>query len=211
MKIIPEVTLKAVKAILATGKASRAIAKDLGVSRSLVNKLRSSMPKDTPRPNAGASSKLTTQGKKYAVSLIKRGRAKTAVEAEKIVNQGLSKPVCAETVRRGLKDAGNLVARKKRKKPALTLTHLRRRLRWAIEHRHWTVEDWKSVIWSDETKINRLCSDGLQYGWVERGSGLSDRIIQPTVEFGGSSIMVWGSMAWTGVGALVKIVGTMDS
>jgi len=32
--------------------------------------------------------------------LIKRGRAKTAVEAEKIV-KGLSKPVCAETVRRG--------------------------------------------------------------------------------------------------------------
>jgi len=66
MKIIPEVTLKAVKAILATGEASRAIAKDLGVSRSLVNKLRSSMPKDTPRPNAGASSKLETKNMRSA-------------------------------------------------------------------------------------------------------------------------------------------------
>jgi len=211
MKVIPEVTLKAVKASLATGQPSRAIAKDLGVSKSLVNKMRSSMPRDTPKPNASAANKLTAQDNEYAVSLMKRGHAKTAVEATRIVNQGLSKPVCAETVRRALKEVGNLVARKKKKKPALTLAHRRKRLRWAIEHRYWTVDDWKSVIWSDETKINRLCSDGLQYGWVERGSGLSDRIIQPTVKFGGDSIMVWGSMAWPGVGALVKIVGTMDS
>jgi len=71
MKIIPEATLKAVKPSLATGEASCAIAKDPGVPKSLVNKLRSSMPRDTPRPDAGAPSKLTTQDRKYAVSFLK--------------------------------------------------------------------------------------------------------------------------------------------
>jgi len=123
MKIIPEATLKAFKASLATGIASCAISKDFGVSKSLATKLRSSMPRDTPRPNTGAPSELTTQDKKYAVSLIKRGRAKTAVEAAKIVNCGLCKQVCAETVRKAMKDVGNLVARKKKKKPVLTPTH----------------------------------------------------------------------------------------
>jgi len=112
------------------------------VSKSLLNKLQSSTPTDTQRRIAGAPSKLTTQDKKYAVSLIERERAKTAVGAAKIVNQGLSKPVCAETVRRALKDVFNLVASKKKKKPALTLTQRRRRLRWAIEQRDWMVEDW---------------------------------------------------------------------
>jgi len=36
-------------------------------------------------------------------------------------------------------------------------------------------------------------------------------LIKPAVKFGGGSIMVWGSIAWPGVGALAKIVGTMDS
>jgi len=211
MKVIPEVTIKTIKTRISAGDASRKIAQDLGVSKSFVNKVRNSMPVDTPRPQSGAPLKLTAQNKQYAVSLIKRGRAKTAVEATKIVNEGLVKPVCVETVRRALKDVGNLVAKKKKKKPALTATHRRNRLRWAIEHRHWTVEDWKSVIRSDETKINRLCSDGLQYAWVERGTTTNEKLIQPTVKFGGGSIKIWGSMAWPGVGALAEIVGTMDS
>jgi len=211
MKVIPEANIKTIKAKISASDVSRKIATDLDVSKSFVNKVRNAMPADTPRPQSGALLKLTAQDRQYAVSLIKRGRANTAVEAPKIVNEGLVKPVSVETVRRCLKDVGNSVAKKKKKKPALTATHRRNRLRWAIEHRHWTVENWKSVIWSDETKINRLCSDGLQNAWVERGTTTSEKLIQPTVKFGGGSIMVWGSMAWPGVGALAKIVGTMDS
>jgi len=133
--------LTAVKASLATGQASRAITKDLGVSKSLVNNIRSSTPRDTPRPNAGAPNKLTAQDKKYAVSLMKRGHAKTEVQATRIVNQGLSKPVCAETVRRAPKEVGNLVAGNQKKKPALTLAHSREQLRWAVDHRNRTVDD----------------------------------------------------------------------
>ena len=133
------------------------------------------------------------------------------MEATKFLNEGLAKSVCAETVWRALIEVGNLVIQKGENKRALTATHRRNRLRWAIERRHWTVEVWKSVIWSGETKINRLCSDGLQYAWVERGTTTSEKLIQPTVKFGGGSIMVWGSMAWPGVGAFARIDGTMDS
>ena len=31
---------------------------------------------------------------------------------------------------------------------------------FAEAHKDWTVEDWKRVMWSDETKINYLGSDG---------------------------------------------------
>ena len=33
---------------------------------------------------------------------------------------------------------------------------------------NWTVEDWKRVLWSDETKINRVGSDGRTYTWKQR-------------------------------------------
>ncbi|KAI8086797.1 uncharacterized protein BX664DRAFT_387161 [Halteromyces radiatus] len=32
----------------------------------------------------------------------------------------------------------------------------------SIFWQHWTVEDWRRVIFSDETKINRLGSDGTK-------------------------------------------------
>jgi hypothetical protein len=34
---------------------------------------------------------------------------------------------------------------------------------FAEKYLHWTVEDWKRVIWSDETKINRFGSDRRQW------------------------------------------------
>ena len=48
----------------------------------------------------------------------------------------------------------------KKKRPILSPKHRRERLDFALAHQEWTVEDWKKVVWSDETKINRLGSDG---------------------------------------------------
>jgi hypothetical protein len=73
------------------------------------------------------------------------------------------------------------------------------------------VEDWKKVIFSDETKVNRLGSDGRQWAWKRPGEGLSPRLVQPTVKFGGGSPMVWGCMLWEGPGYATKIEGKMDA
>ena len=41
----------------------------------------------------------------------------------------------------------------------------------------------KRVIWSDETKINFLGSDGCKWVWKRPGEGLNDRLIKGTVKF----------------------------
>src|SRR3979490_1208343 len=99
----------------------------------------------------------------------------------------------------------------KKKKPFLITRHRQLRLAFALKHREWTVEDWKRVIWSDETKINRIGSDGKQWVWKQAGDGLIEREVQGTVKFGGGNIMVWGCMGWNGVGKLAKIEGRMDA
>ena len=40
-----------------------------------------------------------------------------------------------------------------RKKPFLDATKKAKRLEWALAHQHWTVEDWRRVIWTDESYI----------------------------------------------------------
>ena len=48
----------------------------------------------------------------------------------------------------------------KKKKPVLSQKHRKERMDFAIRYKDWTLEDWKRVVWSDETKINCLGSDG---------------------------------------------------
>jgi hypothetical protein len=97
----------------------------------------------------------------------------------------------------------------KRKKPLFSQQHRRQRLDFAEKHKDWTVEDWK-VVWSDETKINRLGSDGRKWVWKKQGESLSERLVEGTLKFGGGSVMVWGCMTWEGVGYAVKIDGRMN-
>jgi hypothetical protein len=69
------------------------------------------------------------------------------------------------------------------------------------------VEDWKHVVWSDETKINHLGSDKRKWVWVRKGEGLSDRTVQGKEKFGGGSLMMWGCMLWEELGWLARLMG----
>jgi transposase len=84
-------------------------------------------------------------------------------------------------------------------------------LDFALAHKEWTIEDWKRVVWSDETTINRLGSDGRKWVWKKAGEELSDRMVEGTVKFGGGNLMFWGSMLWEGPGYGTKINGRMDA
>jgi hypothetical protein len=110
-----------------------------------------------------------------------------------------------------LKEAGLRSATKK-KVPMLKGSHRQQCLKFAQYHANWTVEDWKRVLWTDETKINRIGSDGKVYVWKQRGEPLSDWTTTPTVKHGGgNNLMVWGCMSWNGVGKLVEVQGNMDA
>jgi len=113
-------------------------------------------------------------------------------------------------VRNTLKEA-SLKAVVKKKKPLLSATHRKRRLAFALKYQHWTVEDWKRVIWSDETKTNRIGSDRQGYVWKKKGEGLTSQEVKGTVKFQGGLLMIWGCIGWNGVGVLSEVEGRMDA
>ena len=98
----------------------------------------------------------------------------------------------------------------KSKQPLLSAKHCKTCLDFAYAHKDWNLEDWKKVVWSDETKINCLGSDGHKWVWKKTGGGLSDRLIEGTVKFEGGSLMMWGCMTWQRVGYATKIDGRID-
>ena len=142
--------------------------------------------------------------------MIVTGQAKTATHATNLIRNDSSLDVSADTVRSALKDNG-LRAVIKKKKPRLFARHKRQRLEFAKVHKDWTIEDWKKVIWSDETKVNRLRSDGREWTWKKLGSLTLDQHVQKTVKHGGGSLMMWGCMTAQGVGFACRIDSTMDA
>ncbi|KAG0774922.1 hypothetical protein G6F57_016705 [Rhizopus arrhizus] len=44
-------------------------------------------------------------------------------------------------------------AKIKAKKPLLSKQHKERRLAWAMAHKDWTTDDWRRMVFSDETKL----------------------------------------------------------
>jgi transposase len=142
------------------------------------------------------------------VRLVTHGKSVSAREATQMLSNLTGVPIHPQTVRRALKSAG-LKAVKKVKKPKLTPEARKARLAFAVAHQHWTVDDWKRVLWSDETKVNRLGSDGVKWGWVRGGNELFERLTVGTKNFGGGSLMFWGCMGYNGTGLGCKLEGTL--
>lgn len=116
--------------------------------------------------------------------------------------------VPSRTVRRALAKEG-LNGRKRRKKPKLSIGNTVGRRDWAQEMSDLDADDWRCVIFSDESKFNLFGSDGVQYCRRRKGEALEERNLLFTVPHGGGSVMVWGCITEFGPGRLVRVTERM--
>lgn len=107
--------------------------------------------------------------------------------------------VSARTVRRRLEEAG-LFGRIARKVPLLKKQHRDARLAFAHKYEHWTYSQWQHVLFSDETKVNLVSSDGRHYVRRPVNAEMNPRFTKKQVKHGGGNIKIWGSFSGLGVG-----------
>jgi hypothetical protein len=157
----------------------------------------------------GRNRKLSDRDISWMKAQIFKNRDMTAENLAKEISKINGTNVSPRSVRRALYDAG-LRAGRKIRKPAISQKNRKDRLAFAKSHRDWTVEDWKRVIFSDETKINRFGSDGRRWTWFRDEGNLDPRNVTQTLKGGGGSIMVWGCITKKGVGFMTEIEGIMD-
>ena len=186
------------------------IAKIVGISKSSVFRIKKEHNILTNCSLGGRPAKLNDKNKRQILRSITSGKTSNAVEASKDLNKSLNIDVNPQTIRRVLKKAG-LRSIVKKKKPRLSKKHKRERMLWAEKYKNWTLADWHRVIWSDETKINRLGSDGKKWAWKTPNSSLQDHHIIQTTKYGGGSLMLWGCMTSKGVGDYIRIDVRMNS
>lgn len=182
----------------------------MGVCRATVNRVLAQTMSNTEKCPAGRPAKLTTHDKRKLVRLVTSGKADTATQLQKELQSAVGVCVNAKTIRNALKKEG-LKAVVKKKRLRLLARHINNRYEFALRHQHWTVEDRERIIFSDETKINRLGSDGRKWVWKEPSSKLTAQHVNGTVKFGGGSLMIWSCMTASGVGYVCGIDGRMNA
>lgn len=161
--------------------------------------------KRTGRPPA-----LTERESREIVRQVKGDPFKSTPKLQVEIKERFGKDVCCRTIQNYIRKEG-FRARMARKKPLISKRNQRRRLEFARKYSKKPVSFWNSILWSDESKINLFGSDGAHKVWRKPNEALKPRNLIPTVKHGGGSLMVWGSLASSGVGELEFIDVKMNS
>ncbi|KAL4493024.1 hypothetical protein ABPG72_020803 [Tetrahymena utriculariae] len=85
------------------------------------------------------------------------------------------------------------------------------RLQWATEYQDWTVQDFKKVLFSDESL---MCCEKQGIKWIRKikSQPFTAQMINPIKKYkGGIQQMVWGLIEYQGGVSLEKITGTINS
>ena len=210
MKRISNAQRQRIAQLLQENKSSRQIAKTTGVSPSTIQRVRRQLLADLPKSKGGRPKQICPTTARWMARQVPSGKADTAVELKSMLLSDRELNVCGNTVRKELKRQG-LRAYVKKRKARLLARHKKKRMEFAQKYKGWTTEDWKQVIWSDETKINLYGSDGRKWVWHRPGASISERRVEESVKFGGASLMMWGCMTAQGVGYATKIDGALNA
>jgi hypothetical protein len=86
------------------------------------------------------------------------------------------------------------------------------RLTWAKKHQHFTVDQWRQLVFSEKTRVNLWGSDGNSYYWSNGGDILQLCQTEPHVEGDGGSVFFWGFITANGtVYGTTVMNGSVDS
>lgn len=144
-------------------------------------------------PRVPKQRKTTPRDDRNIVRMAKQNPFKGSNELRKeYFGENNPSAISARTIRRRLVEE-KLHGRIARKVPMLKLCHRQARLTFARKYENWTVRQWKNVLFSDETKINRVCSDGKRYVRRPPNTAFDPKYTIVTLKHCGGNVKIWGA------------------
>ncbi len=111
--------------------------------------------------------------------------------------------ISERTTRRTLKQMG-YSSRRPHRVPFLSAKNSTRRIQFTQAHQNWTIEDWKNVARSDESRFLLRHSDGRVRIWSKEHERMDPSCLVSTVQAAGG-VMVRGIFSWHTLGLLEPI------
>lgn len=187
---------------LHAGQPARVIANDFNCNVRTIERLRvryNATNSTNDRPRCGRPQVTTARQNRLMVRQHLRNRFTRATETARQTVGTHQRPISADTVRHRLV-ASNLRCYRPARGPVLTPRHRQERLQWALQRQNWRNQQWRNVIFSDESRYCISTADGRTRLWRRRGERYDDNCMMERNAWGGPSIMVWG-----GIGLNVKL------
>lgn len=197
--------------LLHQGKSCWEVSKALHISVTTAQKIRKRLKDNIPAPRRGRPFKVPRRTRRVLARKIYTGDIETLPKGQKYVRSVEGVQVNTRSIRNYLKMEG-LKTYLKPKKPGLTDAQKKLRYQFAKKHLHWTVDDWKNVMFSDETIIRRVDDKGRRYYYKRPGEKfLRPHQIKKAIQGGGGRMMIWGCITYYGVGDASWIPDNMNA
>ena len=99
------------------------------------------------QPRSGRPHKMTERGQRMLRRIVRRGRQLSAESVATDLQTLCGLQISSRTVHRQLHGMVSMVTASK---PYFTNCNAKRRMQWCKARRHWTLEQWRRVLWSAE-------------------------------------------------------------
>ena len=79
--------------------------------------------------------------------------------------------------------------------------------RWWDNHKTWISDDWKYIIWSDESPFTLFSISGRIYVWRMSKEAYNPECLVPNAKHGGRSVMMWAAISCWSAGPEISLNG----
>ncbi len=136
---------------------------------------------------------VDVRGQRRMGRLVRDDRKATVTQITTRYNQGVQNTISEHTTRWTLKQMDSS-SRRPHRVPLLSAKNRTRRIQFTQTHQNWTIEDWKNVSWSDESRFLLQHSDVRVRIWCKEHESMDPSCLVSTVQAGagGGGVMVWG-------------------
>lgn len=182
--------------LLQEGRSQRYIANIVGTTQSVVSRLlrkHTETGNDLRRHGSGRRRKTTVAEDRFMRIQVLRNRTATARDVQRDLLRATGRLISDQTVRNRLHKA-QMASRRPAKVRQLLVRHRQARLQFAREHRHWQLQHWRPVMFSDESRFTVSGHDGRTRVWRRPGEHYIPAAMVETKAHGGGSVMVWGGI-----------------
>lgn len=154
---------------------------------------------------------LSERSKRAIAREVRKNRRTPISEITKNINETLkvASNISTRTVQRALHSMG-YHSRAGKRKPLVSLSNRKKRIRWSRGHLRWSNSQWRNVIWSDESRFSLFGSDGPARVWRKSYEKYFGDCLIPKVKKS-PSVMVWSFMTFDTLGPLIIMDENINS
>ncbi|GBM63793.1 Transposable element Tcb2 transposase [Araneus ventricosus] len=130
---------------------------------------------------------------RYLSIIARRNRGATVSQLSRDLRAATGTRVSRVTVSKRLHETG-LFARRPAVCFPLTSTNRRVRLAWCREHRDWRMDQWATILFTDESRFSLNTDSRRTFIWREPGTRYLPSNVREIDLYGGGGLMVWAGL-----------------